>query len=263
MAAREVTHRVRDVTVPMLREGAGESLVFLHGAGGLPPWNAFFDKLASRYDVLVPEHPGFSTPDNAKAIRSVVDLAMYYLDFLDALDSSPVHLVGQSLGGWVAAELAIRNCSRLRSLSLLAPAGLRVKGVPSGDIFIWSPQETVRNLFHDQTFAEQRLAQPVSDEEADRQLTGRFMVARLAWEPRLYSLALERWLHRVSVPTFVLWGENDKLLPSAYAARWRELVPQARVEIIPECGHLPQVEKADLAAEKLLGFLGANAGGKA
>src|SRR5262249_3546334 len=128
MAAVQSMHQVRDVAVPMLREGRGEPVVFLHGAGGLPPWNAFFDKLAARYDVLVPEHPGFSTPDNAKAIRGVADLAMYYLDFLDGLDAGPVHLVGQSLGGWVAAELAVRNCSRVKSLSLLAPAGVRVKG---------------------------------------------------------------------------------------------------------------------------------------
>jgi pimeloyl-ACP methyl ester carboxylesterase len=263
MAARESRHQVRDIAVPMLREGRGEPLLFLHGAGGLPPWNAFFDKLAARYDVLVPEHPGFSTPDNATAIRGVADLAMYYLDFLDGLDTGPVHLMGQSLGGWVAAELAVRNCSRVKSLSLLAPAGLRVKGILSGDIFIWSPEETARNLFHDQSFAERRLAQPVSEEDADRALTGRFMVARLTWEPRLFSLALERWLHRVNVPTFVLWGENDKVLPAAYAARWRELVPHARVEVIGECGHLPHVEKAEVAAEKVLGFLAGNAGGRA
>ncbi len=261
MAASQTMHRVRDIAVPMLREGSGEPIVFLHGAGGLPPWNAFFDKLAARHEVLVPEHPGFSSPENAKAIRGVPDLAMYYLDFLDALPTGPVHLVGQSLGGWVAAELAIRNCARVKSLTLLAPAGLRVKGTLSGDIFIWTPEETARNLFHDQKFAEQRLAQPVSEEEADRQLTGRFMVARLGWEPRLFSLALERWLHRVTVPTLVLWGENDKVLPSAYAARWRELIPHARVELLGECGHLPQVEKAEATAEKVLAFIAGVGGG--
>src|SRR3954453_14702382 len=105
MAVRELKHQVRDIEVRLFRDGKGEPLVFLHGAGGPPPWNAFFAKLADRYDVLLPEHPGFGTAENANGIRNIADMAMYFLDFLDGLDA-PVHLVGQSLGGWIAAEAA-------------------------------------------------------------------------------------------------------------------------------------------------------------
>ncbi|MGP0089673.1 MAG: alpha/beta fold hydrolase [Xanthobacteraceae bacterium] len=255
MAARELRHQVGDIAVRLFRDGAGEPVLFLHGAAGVPPWNVFFEKLAGRYDVLVPEHPGFSTAENAATIRSVADAAMYYLDFLDGLATGPVHLVGHSLGGWIAAELAVRNCTQLLSLTLIAPAGIRVKGVPSGDNFLWGPEETARNLFYDQALAERRIAQVVTEEEADRALVNRFMAARLGWEPRWFSLSLERWLHRIKVPAFVLWGENDKLLPSAYAKRWGERVPGARVEIIDACGHLPHVEKPEISAEKILKFL--------
>jgi pimeloyl-ACP methyl ester carboxylesterase len=203
----------------------------------------------------VPEHPGFGDSDNPPWIRNIGDMAMYYLDFLDGLNAQRVHLVGHSLGGWIAAELAVRNTSRLASLTLIAPAGVRVKGVPSGDNFIWSPEEAARNLFHDQSFADKMLAQVPSEQDADRALTNRYMAAKLGWEPRWFNPSLERWLHRIDVPTLVIWGQDDKFLPSQYAARWRERVPNAAVEMIPACGHLPHVEKADATAAAIVRFL--------
>ena len=104
--------------------------------------------------MLVLEHPGFGKSDGPDTIRNVADVAMYYLDVLDGLNAGKVHLIGHSLGGWIAAEVAVRNCQHLASLTLLAPAGIRVKGVPCGDNFIWSPAETARNLFYDQSYAE-------------------------------------------------------------------------------------------------------------
>jgi len=254
-AARESQHNVGGVAVRMLRGGAGEPLLFLHGAGGWPGWIPLFDRLAAHHDVLVPEHPGFGTLENAGTIRDIADMAMYYLDFIEGLDSDPLHVVGNSLGGWIAAEVAVRNCARLKSLSLISPAGVRVKGVPVGDNFIWSPEETARNLFYDQSFAERVIAMTPSEEEADRMLANRFMAARLGWQPRWFNPALARWLHRIKVPTLVLWGENDKLLPAAYAKPWHENVPDVRVEIIPACGHLAHVEKADVVADKILAFI--------
>jgi pimeloyl-ACP methyl ester carboxylesterase len=255
MSAQESRHKVRDISIRLLRDGKGEPLLFLHGAAGLPGWIPFFGKLANRYDVRVPEHPGFGTSDHPSWIRNVADVAMYYLDFLDGLGASKVHVVGHSLGGWIAAEAATRNSSRFASLTLIAPAGVRVKGVPCGDNFIWSPEELARNLFHDQSFSEKMIAQTPSEEEVNLQLNNRFMATKLGWEPRWFNPALERWLHRITVPTFVVWGREDKIMPSAYAKVWGERVPNVRVEIIPECGHLPQVEKADVVAEKVLGFL--------
>jgi pimeloyl-ACP methyl ester carboxylesterase len=246
------SHKVRDVTVRMRRAGSGPPLLFLHGANGLPLWLPFFDQLAKHFEVMVPEHPGFGASDNPPWLRNIGDLAMYYLDFIDALSPYPVHLVGGSLGGWAAAELAVRNCSRLGSLSLLAPAGIRVKGVLPGDNFIWSPEEAIRNLYHDQSIAERILAMPMSDEEADLALTNRFAATKFGWEPRWFNPALERWLHRISVPTLIVWGENDKLFPAAYAKRWGERIAGSRVEIVPDCGHVPAVEKPDVTAREIV-----------
>jgi pimeloyl-ACP methyl ester carboxylesterase len=255
MSVSEQRHTVREVGVRLFRGGRGRPLVFLHGAGGHAGWIAFFAQLATKYDVLVPEHPGFGSSDHPAWIRNVADVAMYYLDFLDGLDLDGVHLVGNSLGGWIAAELAVRNCARLATLTLISPAGVRVKGVPIGDNFIWSPEETAHNLFHDQAFAERMLAHVPSEEEAEHMLVNRTMAAKLGWEPRWFNPALERWLHRIKVPSLVLWGADDKFLPSRYAEAWGTGIPGARVEIIPACGHLPHIEQADVTARTILGFL--------
>ena len=257
MAVSDTRHQTRDTSVRLRRNGKGERLVFLHGAGGWPAWGPFMERLAEKYDVLLPEHPGFGLSDNPSWIRNVSDVAMYYLDFLDALGDPPVHLVGHSLGGWIAAELAVRNTARLRSLTLIAPAGVRVKGLECGDNFIWSREEYARNLFYDQALAEQELARVPTDDEADIDLANRYMAAKLGWEPRWFNPALERWLHRIKVPTLVLWGAEDKLLPVQYAEVWRREVPGATVEIIPACGHLLHVEQAERVASRVLAFTGA------
>jgi len=255
MPATEETLTTRDVNVRLFRGGSGKTLIFLHGAGGFPGWVPFFDRLAARYEVLAPEHPGFGKSDKPAWMRNVSDLAMYYLDVLDGLGAKDVHLIGHSLGGWTAAELAVRNCARLASLTLIAPAGIRIKGLPVGDNFIWGPEENTRNLYYDQSIADQIVARVPSEEETELALTNRFMAVKLGWEPRWFNPALERWLHRIQVPSLVLWGENDKLLPSRYAEVWGREVPDVTVKIIPECGHLPQIEKADVTADAVLAFI--------
>jgi pimeloyl-ACP methyl ester carboxylesterase len=264
MPPRETFHTVRNVRARLLTAGDGPPVVFLHGARGIERWLPFFDLLAAHHSVMAPEHPGFGGSDNPAFIRDVSDVAMYYLDFLDDLavasGGERVHLVGQSLGGWIAAELATRNCAHLASLTLLAPAGVRVKGVLSGDNFIWSPEETERNLVYDQAVAERAIAAgaAMTADEADRALVNRYAAAKLGWEPRWFSPALERWLHRIKVPTLVMWGAEDRLLPVQYAEVWRREVPDVTVEIIPACGHLLHVEQAEQVANRLLAFMGAS-----
>jgi pimeloyl-ACP methyl ester carboxylesterase len=104
--------------------------------------------------------------------------------------------------------------------------------------------------------AEAILAMPISDEQADIMLGNRYTATKLGWEPRWHNPSLQRWLHRISVPTLVVWGENDKLFPAVYAKRWGELIPNAKVEIIPECGHIPPVEKPDVTAKKFFELIG-------
>jgi pimeloyl-ACP methyl ester carboxylesterase len=256
MAEKEDRLVARGVSVRVRRGGAGSPMLFLHGAGGWPAWLPFFERVSQRYTLLVPEHPCFGASDDPQWLRNVSDLAMYYLDLLDQLYSTPVHVVGHSLGGWTAAEAAVRNTGRFASLTLLAPAGVRVKGVPPGDNFIWSPEEAARNRFYDQSFAEALLkAAPANEAELDIELQTKLAAVKFGWEPRWLNPDLEKWLHRITVPTHVVWGREDKILPSAYAELWGKRVPGAQVSVVEACGHSPHVERSELVADKVLGFL--------
>jgi pimeloyl-ACP methyl ester carboxylesterase len=235
--------------------GSGKPVLFLHGAGGALAWLPYYDALAGAYALTLPDHPGFGHSENPDWIRTVDDIAMLYLDLLEERDLRGVHLIGHSLGGWIAAELATRDRSRLASLTLIDPAGLRVKGVPIADNFIWTPEETAHALYYDRAFAERALAWVPTDEEADIVVANRFSAAKLAWQPRWYNPNLPKWLHRVRVPTHVIWGAHDNLFPAAYADAWCEKLPAARRLIVEKAGHSPHVEQCASVAAASLAFL--------
>jgi pimeloyl-ACP methyl ester carboxylesterase len=246
----------RGVCVRVMRGGAGAPMLFLHGAGGFPAWLPFFENLSQRFVLTVAEHPCFGASDDPPWVRNVADLAMYYLDVLDAHYGAPVHVVGHSLGGWIASEAAVRNIRRIGSLTLLAPAGIRVKGIPPGDTFIWGPEEGARNRYYDQSFAEAIInAPPPSEEKLNETLQNSLAAVKFGWEPRWFNPDLEKWLHRIAVPVHAVWGREDKVIPSAYAPLWAERVGGLAVTMIERCGHSPHIEQCAAVTEKVLGFL--------
>jgi len=256
MAFSERFIEVDGCRLNLRRGGSGEPLLYLHGASGAPAVLPFMEKLAQRFDVLVPEHPGFGASDEPGWLENMHDLAYFYLDVLESLELRGLHLVGSSLGGWLALEMAVRDASRLKSLLLVGPAGISVPGVKPGDVFLWSPEELARNLFFDPALAEKLLAQPMTPELLDVSLKNRHTVARLGWEPRMHDPFLRKWLHRVNVPVKIVWGEADKILPVAYAGEFKKLMPAAEVEIIPRCGHLPQAERPEEFCDIVMRFAG-------
>lgn len=256
--ARQSFERVAGCRVSLWRGGSGAPLLYLHGAGGAGRWMPFMEALAQKYDVLVPEHPGFGESESPPWLDNVGDLAYFYLDFIEALGLHGIHLMGNSLGGWIAVELTVRNPQSLRTLTLVSPGGIRVEGVPTGDIFMWSQPELIRNLYFDENLAESLLKAPVSEKEQDAFLRNRVTTAKLAWQPRLYNPHLAKWLHRVHLPTLLVWGDSDKLIPPEYGRAFKELIPGARLEIVSRCGHLPHVEKAREFVALLTRFLEEN-----
>ncbi|HEY8250582.1 MAG TPA: alpha/beta hydrolase [Burkholderiales bacterium] len=224
------------------RGGAGDPLLFLHGASGAPVVMPFMEKLAQRFDVLVPEHPGWGRSDEPEWLENIHDVAYFYLDFLKHLDLEKAVVVGSSMGGWIAMEMAVRDTSRIKSLVLVSPAGIAAPGVLPADIFLLSPEELVKSLFFDEKLAQARLAQP---EDVDISLKNRHTTARLAWEPRLHDPHLGKWLHRIDVPVKIVWGRQDRILPVGFVDEYKRLLPRADIHILEKCGHLPHAEKAD------------------
>lgn len=240
---RQSFETVAGCKVALRRAGKGEPLLFLHGAQGAPLWLPFMAELARRFEVIVPEHPGFGLSDTPEWLDNVADLAFFYLDFMAALGLERVNLVGASLGGWIAAEIAVRDRHPLKTLILAAPAGIHVKGLNPADLFLWSREQAIRNLVADPALAEKLLSQPQSDEQIDLMLKNNFTTAKLAWQPRFYDPHLHKWLHRIAVPTLILWGDGDKLMPPAYGPEYQKRIPGSKLLVFKDCGHLPHIEK--------------------
>src|SRR5919206_4241152 len=123
------------------RAGKGTPVVFLHGASGAPVVLPFMEKLASRFDVIVPDHPGYGQSDEPEWLENIHDVAYFYLDFLAALQLERAVIIGSSMGGWMAMEMAVRNTARIASLVLVSPAGIKAEGAEPADIFLLPPEE--------------------------------------------------------------------------------------------------------------------------
>src|SRR5487761_203374 len=249
---RETEFEIGGAKLRALEAGSGETVLFLHGAGGLA-WYPLLEMMSAERRVIAPEHPGFGRSELPSWLGSVSDLAFFYLDLLAALDLKTVHLVGHSLGGWTAAEIAIRSTSRLRSLSLLAPAGVPALDEPYGDIFLWSPEEHARNSFYESSLAEEQI-RSLATADIDVMLQNRAAAARLAWSPRLHNPQLPHWLHRIDVPTLVVWGEEDRICPFSCRRDFLANIRGAQLRSLPRSGHALHTERPAEVADLLGDF---------
>ncbi|MBX6316980.1 alpha/beta fold hydrolase [Pigmentiphaga sp.] len=237
------TLRVRDTALRISRAGRGQPLLFLHGPAGLAESQPLVEALAAHYDCHAPEHPGYGGSPVPPWLDNVRDLANFYLDYLDQQKLSGVHLVGYDLGGWIAAELAVRNGHALASLTLISAQGIHVPGVPTIDVFLRTDEELVRDTYHDPALAEKVLERKPTEEELDLAVRNKEITARLTWQPRGHDPDLAKWLHRITVPTLVLWGANDRILPAEYGRSWRDRIARANLVELGECGHAPHLER--------------------
>ena len=159
------------------------------------------------------------------------------------------------MGGWIAAEIAIRSTTKAKSLTLISSAGIHVKGVPKGDLFLWSPEELIQNLYVNKKIVNEMLSYEPTGDELEIMVKNRVAAARYAWQPRLYNPDLSKWLHRIDVPTLILWGDQDKIFPADYATEFKAMIPQAQLEIINQCGHVPHMDQPDTFYPRLRKFL--------
>jgi len=247
---------VRGTRIRVLRAGLGPPLIFLHGASGHVGWLPFLDTLAQRFDVIAPEHPGFGASDDPAWLDHPSDLAYFYLDLMAQLGLKNVHLVGTSLGGWIAAELAVRNTSRLASLTLVCAVGITADGAVMDDIFRMSAEENARRFYFDPARVQRRL-ESLKSADARVLVRNRSTVVRLGY-PRFVNPQLAKWLHRVDVPTLLIWGENDGLVPVKFGEAYRRLIPNASLTVIPQAGHAPFEEQPEAFLARFEEFLQAH-----
>lgn len=257
---RAETVVVDGIRIHVLSAGGGFPLVYLHGAGDLGGWLPALGGLAGSFRVVRPDHPGYNGSDDAPGVGSVADLADRYVPILDALGVDRCHLVGTSLGGWLAAELALRIPARVERLVLVDPAGLPA-AIPAPSMFEVSPDVLIELTCGD---AESLAAGRARDAavRADAVLLGRrgrngATTARLAGEPYLHDPGLAARLPGLRTPTLLVWGALDGLCPVETAARWTALLPDARLHVVDGAGHLPLVDRPAEFVDVVRDFLSA------
>ena len=237
------TLTVNGAKLALNRGGAGEPLLFLHGADGLTEWPEILNDLAGAFDVIVPDLPGFGLSEAPAFVDDISDVAYLLMDMLEQMDLRGVRVVGHSLGAWAALEMAVRSCERIRSLALIAPAGIHVKGSPKADIYMIDPDEQARLAYADPALGAEAAARALVSKHQNQAILNRIASARLGWNPRLYNPRLERWLHRVSAPTLIIWGDTDRIIPPVYSQAFGGFMPGAKRVTVANAGHLPHVEK--------------------
>ncbi|MCC9607586.1 alpha/beta hydrolase [Blastopirellula sp. JC732] len=234
--------------------GEGPPLVYLHSAGGETEAIPFHHKLAEKYTVYVPAHPGFALSEGLNEILDIHDLAWHYVDLFAALELEDVPVIGYSLGAWLALELAILRPQLISRLGIIAAAGLYVEGSPMGELFIDDFNKLRELIFFnpESPAALETTPRNPDDSQMLMWLRAREATARVGWNPYLHDPKLPQHLHRVTQPTTIVWGRHDKMIPLAHGEYYAAHLPNATLQILEECGHGVPWEKCDETATLLM-----------
>ncbi|MCS7168512.1 MAG: alpha/beta fold hydrolase [Gemmatales bacterium] len=245
--------------VQLWHGGEGPAFVYLHSGLGETVWLPFHNTWAKDFHVYVPAHPGFAESTGIEMIDSMDDLALHYAELLDHLGLTTVCLGGVSLGGWLAAEFAVRWPERVQRLWIADAPGLWSDEHPYADLFRYAqdPARLRQLLFHEPQGAMATMIirdlKQMNEETFLAAYRALRTLARLTWE-RPYSPKLAHRLYRIRCPVLIIWGEDDRLIPPAYAHLYAQHIAQARVEILPRCGHLPMFEREATFVELIRDF---------
>ena|SRR5436190_20962492 len=260
-AATAIRHseliRSGDVEIELERRGGGAPLLLLPSEEALEPDSRFVAELAKRYEVLILWPPGFGRSGRPDWVASMDDVAYIYLDILDRLDLRAIPVIGCSLGGWIAAEMATKDDARLDRLVLIDPVGIKIGGPTDRDIQdIWGlhPQKLAALTWFDARHGTRDFS-ALSDDELTIVARNAESLARFCWQPYMHNPKLKHRLHRIAVPTLLVWGESDGIVTPAYGEAYRALIPGAEMTVIREAGHYPHIEQPAAVGDRLKEFL--------
>ena len=251
------TIEVGGVRIELERRGQGKPLLLLYGEDALEPEASFVDELAREREVFIPSPPGFGGSERPDWITRPGDIAYIYLDLIEKLGLEEVAVLGFSFGGWIAVEMATRDDSVLSRLVLVDPYGIKVGGPTDRDIqdlWLLHPDQVMGLKWFDRDKGKRDF--PSMPEEKLTTIARNLeSFARFGWEPYMHNPKLKHRLHRIGVPTLLIWGENDGIVTPDYGAAYRDLIPGAKIAVIPQAGHLPHMEQPDAFMKELRGFL--------
>ena len=225
------------------QQGEGRPLLLLHGGGGPPSMGVLASALSESFEVIAPVHPGFAGTPRPEWYTGIDDIALSYLQLLEQRNLHDVLVVGSSVGGWIASEMAVREHERITGTVLLDAVGIDVDGIELADFFSLTPQQLIAYSFHDPAAAPDptQLPQAARDIQAANAAT----LAVYAREPYMHDPKLRRRLALVPTPVTAIWGESDQIAPESYGRAFAASFPNGRFELIREAGHLPHLEQPD------------------
>jgi len=248
---------IAGVELELFEAGEGPPLLYLHNGGGFDPNDEFVRLLSARHRLIAPSHPGFGRSSLPDWIDSCDDIAYVHLELLDRLGLRQAAIIGCSIGGWIAAELATKSPERTSKLVLVCPEGVKV-GLPDKldipDIYALPYDELERISYHDPARMHVDPSR-LTDEELAIRVRNRETTALLVWEPYMHNPKLRHRVHRVTAPTLFVRGESDGLVSAEYVAAYAKLLPNARIETIAAAGHSPHLEQPEAFARVVLEFL--------
>lgn len=252
--------RVAGASLEVVKGGSGPPLLLLHDETGYLGWLDCYESLAGRRSLLVPSHPGFGKSPRLPWIISVRDLAGFYLAALEELGTGPLDVMGFSFGGWLAAAMASMCPHQFKRMVLVAPMGIRPRAGEIFDLFVVTTEEAIAAGYHDpdNTPEYQRLYGPdPTPEQRELWEVAREESCRLTWKPYMHDPSLPHLLRRNLPPTLIVWGRQDAIVPLNAGEIYQESIRGARLEVLDNCGHHPEIERSDEVARLVGEFLGA------
>ncbi|MBM3925679.1 MAG: alpha/beta hydrolase [SAR202 cluster bacterium] len=242
----------------VLKGGRGAPLLVLHGVGGSQGWLGFHEALSKHFTVHAPSHPGYNKSERVGWVDSITALAHYYHGLIRHLGFGEYYLMGSSMGGWLAAEMASMRQDGIKKMALGAPVGIRPKKGEIAELFLTPRSEVEKLRFYDTKQIpnyEQTYGRKLTAEEQNVERQNREMSQRLCWQPYMHNPNLPQYLKKVSTPTLIVWGKQDAIVPVECAELFHQAMVNSKVQIIDKCGHVPQVEKPREFLEAVEEFL--------
>lgn len=248
--AQPWTEEVTDLAgskVQLVKGGYGEPLLVLHDEMGHPGWLQWHRELSQDNTLYIPSHSGFGGTPLVEWILGMRDLAGWYLEVLDDLGLEQVNLLGISLGGWLAAEMAAMSPRSFKKMVLVGPAGIRPPSGEIYDMFLVVSKEFITAGFHDPANVaefQQICPEEPSPEQVESWEANREAASRLSWRPYMYDPSLPHLLHRVkNLPTQIVWGRQDRIVPLSAGEAYQQAIRGSSLTVVENCGHHPEIEK--------------------
>lgn len=240
------TEQHRDCSLRIQRAGQGRPLLYLHGGSGGGQWHPFLEAMARSRTVIAPEHPGFGDSPTPNWLQTPRDWAQFYVECLDRWNVDELDVVGSSLGGWIALEMALLGAP-VRALVLSAPAGIVAPGCLVSDVGSWSRNEAHYSLYWDKA-----RAPALRDTRND---SNRHTMQSIRRNTGMRSVQLEASLGRIANPTLIIWGQHDELTRPENGSFLVERLKLSKLILIDRCGHLPLQERPEIAFAAVDSFL--------